>query len=150
MLNMSVSRLSTATNLHAIANTQTRYSRTRLLYLRIAEQIHQSIDAVSLVQSDRSHRLFPHGALIRISGRLVVMRVRYQPGAYAQQSKRLDLERKRHDCNRAVDSVRLTTEFNRHFNIPTAKSTPTPNIFFAQLRLLTLLQICSENYVYYI
>ena len=64
-------------------------------FLRIHQQIHQGVHAVQLVERDVSHRLLPHRALIRVPRRLVVVRVRDDTRAHAQQSERLDLQVRR-------------------------------------------------------
>ena len=63
--------------------------------LRVREQVHECVDAVALVVADGSHRLLAHGALVRVARRLVVVRVRYEAGADAEDGEWFDLQVRR-------------------------------------------------------
>ena len=64
-------------------------------FLRIDQRVQECIDAVLLVVTCGSHGLFTHGTLVRVSRRLVVVRIRNETGANAQQSERLDFQMSR-------------------------------------------------------
>lgn len=50
------------------------------------------LSPIELVECHIAHGLLPHGALVRVPGRLVVMGVRDQPRDNAQDGERLDLQ----------------------------------------------------------
>ena len=60
--------------------------------LRVAEQVEQRVDALELVAGDGADRLLAHGALVRVTRRLVVVRVGDQPRAGAEDRQRVDLD----------------------------------------------------------
>lgn len=68
--------------------------------LWVDEVIHQCVNSVLLVIGNRAHCLLTHGALIRVTRRLVVMWVRYEACADAEQRKRLYLQVRSRPGNR--------------------------------------------------
>ncbi len=60
--------------------------------MRVHEVVKQCVNAIALVASNRPHRLLAHGALVRVSRRLVVMRIWDQASANSQYSKWFDLQ----------------------------------------------------------
>eukprot|EP00964_Phaeocystis_antarctica_P014719 scaffold8129_cov35-Phaeocystis_antarctica.AAC.1 len=55
------------------------------------EHVHDGVDAVPLVVRDWAHGLLAHRALVGVPRRLVVVRVRDEAGAHAQDGERIDL-----------------------------------------------------------
>lgn len=62
----------------------------RLLWIH--KRIQQCIDAILLIIPAHSHGLLAHSTLIRISRRLIVMRIRNKSSTDAKQRKRLNLQ----------------------------------------------------------
>jgi hypothetical protein len=67
--------------------------------LGVDHEIEEGVDPVELVVADGADRLLSHGALVGVSGRLIVMRVRDQSSDGSEDGEGLDLQmgRPRHD-----------------------------------------------------
>ena len=60
--------------------------------LRIHGEVEKRIDTVELIIADGADSLFAHSALIGVSRRLVMMRIRNEAGNCAENGERLDLQ----------------------------------------------------------
>ena len=59
--------------------------------MRVDEHVHDGVDPIPLVMRDGPHGLLAHRALVGVARRLVVVRVRDEAGAHAEDGERVDL-----------------------------------------------------------